>query len=60
MAVPLPDNFDQVIQSWDMVFKDKSTSDYVVGQVWGTVRGDRFLLDQKRDRMNLPASKAAV
>jgi hypothetical protein len=34
-AVPVPAEFDTMIQSWDMAFKDKATSDYVVGQVWG-------------------------
>lgn len=34
-AVPVPAQFDTMIQSWDMAFKDKDTSDYVVGQVWG-------------------------
>ena len=38
-AVNLPDDLDQVIQSWDMAFKDLSTSDYVAGGVWGTKKG---------------------
>jgi predicted phage terminase large subunit-like protein len=59
-AMPLPEKFDQQIQSWDLSFKDLSTSDYVVGQVWGAIRADRFLLDQRRDRLNMPATKAAV
>jgi predicted phage terminase large subunit-like protein len=59
-AIPLPDRFDQVLQSWDCAFKDKITSDYVVGQVWAALKADRFLLDQKRDRLNMPATKAAV
>jgi len=49
-----------MIQSWDMAFKDRATSDYVVGQVWGAVRADRFLLDQRRARMDMPATKDAV
>jgi len=59
-AVPVPAEFDTVIQSWDMAFKDKATSDYVVGQVWGTKGADRFLLDQRRARMDMPATKEAV
>ncbi|ECG8610438.1 terminase, partial [Salmonella enterica subsp. salamae] len=31
----LPTNFDIVIHSWDMTFKDSEGTDYVVGQVWG-------------------------
>ena len=59
-AVPIPAQFDTMIQSWDMSFKDRETSDYVVGQVWGAVKADRFLLDQCRDRMDMPATKDAV
>jgi predicted phage terminase large subunit-like protein len=59
-AMPIPAQFDTMIQSWDMAFKDKSTSDYVVGQVWGALKADRFLLDQHRQRMDMPATKEAV
>jgi predicted phage terminase large subunit-like protein len=59
-AVPVPAQFDTMIQSWDMAFKDLATSDYVVGQVWGAVKADRFLLDQRRERMDMPSTKEAV
>ena len=59
-AVPIPANFDTMIQSWDMAFKDNVTSDYVVGQVWGAKGADRFLLDQHRARLDMPATKDAV
>jgi predicted phage terminase large subunit-like protein len=49
-----------MIQSWDMAFKDLATSDYVVGQVWGACKADRYLLDQVRNRWDMPATKAAV
>src|SRR4029077_3039459 len=51
---------DQVIQSWDMAFKDTKASDYVVGQVWARRGVKVFLVDQVRDRMDFPASVAAV
>lgn len=45
-------NFDQIIQSWDLSFKDTEGTDFVCGQVWGR-RGVRaFLLDQVHDRMS--------
>jgi predicted phage terminase large subunit-like protein len=59
-AVPVPAQFDTMIQSWDMAFKDLATSDYVVGQVWGALKADRFLLDQCRARMDMPSTKEAV
>ena len=47
--MPLPDRFDQVVQSWDLAFKDLATSDYVVAQVWAAAGAARFLLDQHRE-----------
>lgn len=55
-----PAKFDEVIQSWDCAFKDLSTSDYVVGQVWGRKAADKFLLDQVRAKMDFPVTIAAV
>lgn len=52
--------FDEVVQSWDCTFKDTTTADYVVGQTWGKHRGDRYLLDQVRARMDFPATTKAV
>lgn len=48
----LPDSFDTIVISWDMTFKDTSTSDFVVGQVWGRKGADCYLIDQKRGRMS--------
>lgn len=56
----LPPKFDKVIQSWDMTFKDTDGSDYVVGQVWGRLGADAYLLDQVRERLSFTASKAAL
>ena len=55
-----PDKFDEILQSWDMSFKDTKTADYVVGQVWGRKGADKYLLDQVRDRMDFPATVQAV
>ena len=55
-----PSNFDIVIQSWDMTFKDLQTSDYVVGQVWGKTKGDFYLLDQFRARVDMPGTGRAL
>lgn len=59
-ATALPRTFTQLVQSWDMAFKDTSTSDYVVGQVWGRFGADYYLLDQVRGRLDFPATLAAV
>lgn len=51
---------DEVIQSWDMTFKDTKGSDFVVGQVWARFGADVYLLDQVRDRLDFPATAQAV
>jgi len=56
----MPQRFDEVIQSWDCTFKDNDDSDFVVGQVWGRIGADKYLLDQVKDRMDLPATIQAV
>lgn len=52
--------FDEIIQSWDMAFKGLDDSDFVVGQVWGRVGADKYLLDQVRQRLDFPATLEAV
>lgn len=52
--------FDEVIQSWDMTFKDTKGTDFVVGQVWGRRGIDTYLLDQVRARMDFPATCQAL
>lgn len=52
--------FDEVIQSWDCSFKDTKTSSYVVGQVWGRIEANKYLLDQVREKMDFPATIQAI
>jgi predicted phage terminase large subunit-like protein len=58
--VELPRHFDKQVQSWDLTFKQKKTSDFVVGQVWGAKEADRFLLHQYRDRAGFDKSVEAL
>jgi predicted phage terminase large subunit-like protein len=48
-----PEDFDQMIQSWDLSLKDKETSDYCVGQLWGRKGSNCYLLDQVRGKFDL-------
>ena len=48
----LPAKFDKMIASWDCTFKDTDGTDYVVGQIWGKVGANSYLLAQVRDRMS--------
>jgi predicted phage terminase large subunit-like protein len=52
----MPRKFDEIIQSWDCAFKETSSSDYVVGQVWGRIGADKYLVDQVRRRMDCPTT----
>ncbi len=52
--------FDDIIQSWDMTFKDLTTSDFVVGQVWGRKGADYYLLDQERGQLSFTDTLKAV
>jgi predicted phage terminase large subunit-like protein len=56
----LPAKFDQLIQSWDLSFKGESTSDYVVGQVWGMVGADAYLIDQVRGQWDFVETQKAI
>lgn len=55
-----PAEFDQVIQSWDLSFKDIKKADYTVGQVWGRRGAEFWLLHQTRGRMDAPEMIAAL
>jgi len=50
----------ELVQSWDLTFKDTKGSDYVVGQVWLRVGNTAYLLDQVRERLNFTATCTAM
>ncbi len=53
-------HFTRLWQSWDTSLKEKTSSDYAVGQVWAQFGADRWLLRQRRDRMGLTDTVQAV
>ena len=53
-----PDTVDEIAMSWDMTFKKAGTS-FVVGQVWGRVGADFYLLDQARGKWDFVETLAA-
>jgi predicted phage terminase large subunit-like protein len=44
---PIPEAFEQVLQSWDLAFKDQEHNDFVSGQAWGRVGANIFLLSRR-------------
>jgi predicted phage terminase large subunit-like protein len=55
-----PEKFDKIIASWDCTFKDTDGTDFVVGQVWGKVGANVYLLAQARARMSFSRTVAEV
>lgn len=55
-----PRNLEQVIISVDLAVNDATTSDYTVGQVWGRIGPDKYLLHQVRARLDFPAQLQMV
>jgi predicted phage terminase large subunit-like protein len=52
--------FTSIIQSWDVTFGDTPGSDYVVGQAWGLVGADRYLLHQIRRQLSFTDTIHAI
>ncbi len=48
------------LQSWDMAFKDKASSDFVAGHAWGLQGTKFFLFDREYGKMSFGASKDAM
>ena len=57
----IPKKFDEIILSFDMTFKKLTDNDFVVGQGWGRIGADKYLLPVRiRERMGFAASCQAV
>ena len=56
----LPEKFDEVIQSWDLAFKDTKTSDFVAGGVFGRIGSEVYLLDWINERLSFSATCEAI
>lgn len=56
----LPEEFDILIESWDLTFTDSKTSDFVVGIVWAKAGANCYLLDMVRGRMSFTETISAI
>ena len=54
-----PAKLDEVVQSWDLTFKEAGSS-WVVGQVWGRKGSDKYLLDQFRAKVGFVETVSAI
>jgi predicted phage terminase large subunit-like protein len=53
-------DLDMIIQSWDTAVTKSTTSDYVVGQVWGLRGADFYLCDQVRGKWDFDQTVAVI
>lgn len=58
--IPVVNEYIEVVQSWDMAFKDLDTSDWVVGTVWMKRGPNAYLLDRVRIHADFMATIDAV
>ena len=56
----LPDNFDQIVQSWDTANKATELSNFSVCTTWGLKGNKIYLLHVLRKRLDYPELKRAV
>lgn len=56
----LPPVWAEKIQSWDLTFKKKEESDYVVGDIYGRLGANVYLLHHDRERRDFVESRAAI
>lgn len=56
----LPSELRGHTASWDLSFDDGLTNDYAVGQTWGKVGANHYLVDQVRDKMGFVAQIDAM
>lgn len=55
-----PARFDEWCTSWDMKLKEKESGDYVVGQVWGRVGSDYWIVDQVRGQWDQATTRVGM
>jgi len=49
-----------LVSSWDTALKEKTTSDFTVGTLWGLSGANRYLLRRFRERVGFPDTLAAI
>lgn len=60
LPVTLPQRMDITLLSFDMAFKGKQTSDFMVGLCIAACGADRYILDCERGRFDMPETLMAI
>lgn len=58
--VDCPQAFEQVVQAWDMAFKESKDHDLVAGHAWGRVGANVYLLARDSNNYDFPQTLNAV
>jgi len=56
----MPEKYQQMLSSWDMKLKERDSGDFTVGQVWGRIGKDCWLVDQFRGRWTQATTACAM
>jgi predicted phage terminase large subunit-like protein len=56
----LPEGIRQFTQSWDLSFDEGEKNDYAVGQLWGRLGPNYYLISQVRDKMGFTDQQQAI
>lgn len=51
----MPERFDELLQSWDLSFKETGSS-FVVGQTWGRIGANYYIVDRFRAKVDFPTT----
>lgn len=58
--VEIPLAFEQVVQSWDLAFKDLAHNDFVAGHTWGRIGANVYLLARVKERLDFTKTLRAI
>lgn len=56
----IPSAFEQIVQGWDMAFKDMEHNDFVAGHAWGRLGANSYLLSREHGHKDFPQTLQAV
>lgn len=56
-AEEIPPAFEQIVQGWDMAFKDGKDNDLVAGHAWGRIGSNVYLIARRTGRWDFPRTQ---
>lgn len=59
-SIEIPENLEELVQSWDCAFKKKEDTDYIAGGVWARSGPKVFLMDRVNARITFTETLQAI